>query len=92
MGLRNGGVQANIAKHWRIKSVSQASTAHAKLSWDNRAPAVGTTASRKPLRSIHIRYFLKPQQSISHLLLLTGLQNTIRIGLRLTLDLRNPMR
>ena len=36
-GLRNGGVQANIAKHWRIKSVSQASAAHAKLSWDNRA-------------------------------------------------------
>ena len=37
-GLRNGGVQANIAKHWRIKSVSQASAAHAKLSWDNRVP------------------------------------------------------
>ena len=40
-GLRNGGVQANIAKHWRIKSVSQASAAHAKLSWDNRAPVDG---------------------------------------------------
>ena len=40
-GLRNGGVQANIAKHWRIKSVSQASAAHAKLSWDNRAPVGG---------------------------------------------------
>ena len=37
-GIRNGGVQANIAKHWRIKSISQASAAHAKLSWDNRAP------------------------------------------------------
>jgi len=37
-GIRHGGVQANIAKHWRIKSVSQASAAHAKLSWDNRAP------------------------------------------------------
>lgn len=40
-GIRNGGVQANIAKHWRIKSVSQASAAHAKLSWDNRAPVGG---------------------------------------------------
>ena len=40
-GLRNGGVQANIAKHWRIKSVSQASAAHAKLSWDNRAQVGG---------------------------------------------------
>ena len=40
-GLRNGGVQANIAKHWRIKSVSQASAAHSKLSWNNRAPVGG---------------------------------------------------
>ena len=44
-GLRNGGVQANIAKHWRIKSVSQASAAHAKLSWDNRAPVGGELLS-----------------------------------------------
>ena len=40
-GIRYGGVQANIAKHWRIKSVSQASAAHAKLSWDNRALVAG---------------------------------------------------
>ena len=37
-GLRHGGVQALIAKHWRIKSISQASAAHARLSWSNRAP------------------------------------------------------
>jgi len=41
-GLRNGGVQALIAKHWRVKSVAQASAAHAQLSWDNRAPVAGT--------------------------------------------------
>lgn len=40
-GLRNGGVQALIAKHWRIQSVAQASAAHAQLSWDNRAPLEG---------------------------------------------------
>ena len=44
-GIRHGGVQANIAKHWRIKSVSQASAAHAKLSWDNRAPLAGELLS-----------------------------------------------
>ena len=44
-GIRNGGVQANIAKHWRIKSISQASAAHAKLSWDNRAPVAGELLS-----------------------------------------------
>ncbi|MDB4717637.1 hypothetical protein OAG11_02055 [Verrucomicrobia bacterium] len=44
-GIRHGGVQANIAKHWRIKSVSQASAAHAKLSWDNRAPVAGELLS-----------------------------------------------
>jgi hypothetical protein len=41
-GLLNGGVQALIAKHWRVKSVSQASAAHAQLSWDNKAPVAGT--------------------------------------------------
>ncbi len=36
-GVLHGGVQALIAKHWRINSVSPASAAHAQLSWDNRA-------------------------------------------------------
>lgn len=35
-GLKAGGVQAFIAKHWRINSVAQASAAHAQLVWDNR--------------------------------------------------------
>ncbi len=33
-----GGVQANIAKHWRINSVAPNSAAHAQMIWDNRAP------------------------------------------------------
>ena len=37
-GLRVGGVQALVAKHWRINSVAQASAAHAQLTWDNRVP------------------------------------------------------
>jgi len=37
-GLKAGGVQALIAKHWRINSVAQASAAHARLTWDNRVP------------------------------------------------------
>ena len=37
-GLRNGGVQALIAKHWRINSAAPMSSAHAKLAWDNRVP------------------------------------------------------
>jgi len=35
-GLKAGGSQAFLAKHWRINSVAQASTAHAQLTWDNR--------------------------------------------------------
>ncbi len=34
--LKVGGVQAFLAKHWRINSVAHASAAHAQLSWDNR--------------------------------------------------------
>jgi hypothetical protein len=49
-GLRNGGVQALIAKHWRIKSVAQASAAHAQLSWDNRAPVAGKLLTIKEAR------------------------------------------
>ena len=37
-GLTNGGVQALIAKHWRMNSIAPASAAHAQLSWDNRVP------------------------------------------------------
>ena len=40
-GIRHGGVQALIAKHWRIQSVAQASAAHAQLSWNNRATVAG---------------------------------------------------
>jgi len=46
-GLKDGGVQALIAKHWRIQSVSQASAAHAQLSWANRAPLAGRLMTRK---------------------------------------------
>ena len=35
-GLDIGGVQALIAKHWRINSVAPASAAHAQLVWENR--------------------------------------------------------
>ena len=35
-GLRAGGVQALIAKHWRINSIAPMSSAHAQLAWDNR--------------------------------------------------------
>ena len=35
-GLDVGGVQALIAKHWRINSVAPASAAHAQLVWENR--------------------------------------------------------
>ena len=35
-GLKAGGSQAFLAKHWRINSVAQASAAHAQLTWDNR--------------------------------------------------------
>lgn len=35
-GLQDGGVQALIAKHWRINSVAPMSAGHAKLAWDNR--------------------------------------------------------
>ena len=35
-GLLDGGVQALIAKHWRINSVAPMSAAHAQLAWDNR--------------------------------------------------------
>ena len=41
-GLRAGGVQALIAKHWRVNSIAPASLAHAKLSWDNRTTVDGT--------------------------------------------------
>lgn len=41
-GLRVGGVQALIAKHWRINSIAPASLAHAQLSWDNRTTVDGT--------------------------------------------------
>ena len=41
-GLRAGGVQALIAKHWRVNSVAPASLAHAQLSWDNRTTVDGT--------------------------------------------------
>ena len=34
--LKAGGVQAFLAKHWRVNSVAHASAAHAQLSWDNR--------------------------------------------------------
>lgn len=36
-GLKAGGVQALLAKHWRINSIAPMSLAHAQLSWDNRA-------------------------------------------------------
>jgi hypothetical protein len=49
-GVREGGVQALIAKHWRIKSVAQASAAHAQLSWDNRAPVAGKLLTMKEAR------------------------------------------
>jgi hypothetical protein len=32
------GVQALIAKHWRINSLAPMSAAHAQLAWDNRGP------------------------------------------------------
>jgi hypothetical protein len=35
-GLHQGGVQALIAKHWRMNSIAPSSAAHAQLSWDNR--------------------------------------------------------
>ena len=35
-GLNKGGVQALIAKHWRMNSIAPSSAAHAQLSWDNR--------------------------------------------------------
>ena len=37
-GLNAGGVEALLAKHWRINSIAPMSLAHAQLSWDNRAP------------------------------------------------------
>ncbi|NOR33944.1 MAG: T9SS type A sorting domain-containing protein [Bacteroidales bacterium] len=37
-GLNAGGVQALLAKHWRVNSVAPMSLAHAQLSWDNRVP------------------------------------------------------
>jgi hypothetical protein len=37
-GLKKGGVQALIAKHWRMNSIAPSSAAHAQLSWDNRVP------------------------------------------------------
>lgn len=46
-GVRNGGVQANIAKHWRIKSIAQASAAHAQLVWDNRVPVASELLTLK---------------------------------------------
>ena len=50
-GVRNGGVQALIAKHWRIKSVAQASAAHAQLSWDNRTPVAGSLLTLKDAKT-----------------------------------------
>jgi hypothetical protein len=50
-GVRNGGVQALIAKHWRIKSVAHASAAHAQLSWDNRAPVAGRLLTIKDAKN-----------------------------------------
>lgn len=38
--LNNGGVQAHIAKHWRLNSVAPNSAAHAALIWENRGPIV----------------------------------------------------
>ena len=35
-GLQDGGVQAHIAKHWRINSIVPMSAGHANLVWDNR--------------------------------------------------------
>lgn len=37
-GLKDGGVQALIAKHWRINSTAPMSSAHANLVWDSRVP------------------------------------------------------
>ena len=36
--LNNGGVQAHIAKHWRLNSVAPNSAAHAALIWENKGP------------------------------------------------------
>jgi hypothetical protein len=35
-GMKNGGVQGLLAKHWRINSVAPMSAAHAQLVWNNR--------------------------------------------------------
>lgn len=57
-GLQNGGVQALVAKHWRINSVAPMSAAHAKLAWDNRVPvsepmpAIADGVSKYPLFDI----------------------------------------
>lgn len=53
-GLKAGGVQAFVAKHWRVNSVAQASAAHAQLSWDNRVsvsdpmPSIADGTSKYP--------------------------------------------
>ncbi len=44
-GLRAGGTQALVAKHWRVNSIAPASLAHAKLSWDNKATVDGDLLS-----------------------------------------------
>jgi len=36
--LNYGGVQAHIAKHWRLNSIALNSAAHAALIWGNRGP------------------------------------------------------
>ena len=53
-GLKAGGSQAFLAKHWRINSVAQASAAHAQLTWDNRVsvsdpmPSIADGVSKYP--------------------------------------------
>lgn len=46
-GLDIGGVQALIAKHWRINSVAPASAAHARLVWDNRKSVYDSSDLKK---------------------------------------------
>jgi hypothetical protein len=53
-GLDVGGVQALIAKHWRINSVAPASAAHAKLVWENRAIVSEELAETKDFPEVDI--------------------------------------
>jgi hypothetical protein len=53
-GLDAGGVQALIAKHWRMNAVAPASAAHAQLVWENRTEVSQELAESASFQEIDI--------------------------------------